>query len=132
MRTILRSESMDNPCKYCDKTNMEYLRDCEYGCDNPCEKAKNFYKQVGNKLDELLKAAKKFDLHTTNIFLAHPLDLMARDMKQFPMDNIFISEIKAERGKILLVKDEELKKELYEFAYNNPDRVFWGEKDFKE
>ena len=53
-------------------------------------------------------------------------------MKQFSKDNVFISEIKAERGKILLVKDEELKKELYEFAYNNPDRVFRGENDFKE
>lgn len=123
---------MDNPCKQCPELNMAYLDDCEYGCDNPCKKAKEFCSSVGNKLDELLKAVKQFDLHTTNILLAHPLDLTGMDMKQFSKDNIFISEIKAERGKILLVKDEELKKELYEFAYNNPDRVFRGEKDFKE
>lgn len=123
---------MDNPCKQCPELNMAYLDDCEYGCDNPCKKAKEFYSSVGNKLDELLKAVKQFDLHTTNILLAHPLDLIGMDMKQFSKDNIFISEIKAERGKVLLVKDEELKKELYEFAYNNPDRVFRGEKDFKE
>ena len=123
---------MDNPCKYCDKSIAEYLDDCEYGCDNPCEKAKDFFDSVGKKLDELLKAVKQLDLHTTKIFLAYPLDLIAMDMKQFPRDYIFISEIKAKRGEILLVKDEELKKELYEFAYNNPDRVFRGEKDFKE
>ncbi len=45
---------MDNPCKYCDKANMDFVNDCEYGCDNPCQKAKDFYKKVGNKLDELL------------------------------------------------------------------------------
>ena len=68
----------------------------------------------------------------TKIFLAHPLDLIAMDMKQYPMDCIFISEIKAKRGEILLVKDEEMKEDLYNFAYNNPDRVFKGEKEFKE
>ena len=123
---------MDNPCKHCDKVVEDYLDDCEYGCDNPCEKAKNFYKQLDNKLDELLKAVKKFDLHTTKIFLAHPLDLIAMNMEQFPKDYIFISEINAKRGEILLVKDEELKEELYNFANNNPDRVFRGENDFKE
>ena len=60
---------MDNPCKYCNKVIPEYLDDCEYGCDNPCEKAKEFYSSVGKKLDELLEAVKQFDLHTTNIFL---------------------------------------------------------------
>lgn len=77
---------MDNPCKECPQLNMAYIDDCEYGCDNPCEKAKEFYNSIGNKLDELLKAVKQ---------------------------------------------DEELKKELYDFANNNPDRVFRGEKDFK-
>lgn len=123
---------MDNPCKQCPELNMAYIDDCEYGCDNPCEKAKDFYSSIGNKLDELLKAVKQFDLHTTNIILAHPLDLLEMDMKQFSRDYIFISEINAERGKMLLVKDEKLKESLYEFAYKNPVRVFRGENDFKE
>lgn len=123
---------MDNPCKQCPELNMGYIDDCEYGCDSPCEKAKEFYSSVGKKLDELLGAVKQLDLHTTIIFLAYPLDLIAMDMKQFSKDCIFISEIKVKRGEFLLVKDEELKKELYEFAYNNPDRVFRGENDFKE
>ena len=44
---------MDNPCKFCDKAN-NFVNDCEYGCDNPCEKAKDFWKQVCNKLSDLL------------------------------------------------------------------------------
>lgn len=123
---------MDNPCKRCSQLNMAYIDDCEYGCDDPCEKAKEFYNSVGKKLDELLGAVKQFDLHTTNIILAHPLDLLEMDMKQFTTDYIFISEIKAKRGEMFLVKNEKLKESLYEFAYNNPDRVFRGEKDFKE
>lgn len=46
---------MDNPCKYCDKANIHYVNDCEYGCDEPCQKAKDFYKSLGNELDEILK-----------------------------------------------------------------------------
>ncbi len=50
---------MDNPCKYCDKANIDFVNECEYGCDNPCQKAKELYKQVGNKLDELLDKCKQ-------------------------------------------------------------------------
>ncbi|HAU87717.1 MAG TPA: hypothetical protein DCW90_20185 [Lachnospiraceae bacterium] len=46
---------MDNPCKHCDKANIHYVNDCEYGCDKPCQKAKDFYKSLGNELDEILK-----------------------------------------------------------------------------
>ena len=50
---------MDNPCKNCGKANIDFVNECEYGCDNPCQKAKEFYKQVGNKLDELLDKCKQ-------------------------------------------------------------------------
>lgn len=49
---------MDNPCKYCDKANTDYIDDCEYGCDNPCEKAKEFFQSINKKLDELLNRVK--------------------------------------------------------------------------
>lgn len=45
---------MDNPCKYCDKANMKFVDDLEYGCDKPCSKAKEFYKNVGCQLEKLL------------------------------------------------------------------------------
>ena len=28
---------------------------CEYGCDEPCKEAKDFYKSLGDVLDEILK-----------------------------------------------------------------------------
>ena len=46
---------MDNPYKYCDKANVHYVNDCEYGRDEPCQKAKDFHKSVGDELEELLK-----------------------------------------------------------------------------
>lgn len=123
---------MDNPCKQCPELNMVYINDCEYGCDNPCEKAKEFYGSIGKKLDELLDTVKQIDLCTTNILFGHPEDLFKMDMKQIPSNCCFISNLDVKRGELLLIKDEELKKSLYEFAYNNPDRVFRGENDFKE
>lgn len=123
---------MDNPCKYCDKVIEDYLDDCEYGCDNPCEKAKEFYSCVGEKLDELLKAVKQFDLHTTKIFLGHPDDLLKMDMKQIACDCCFISNFNVKQGELLMIKEGKLKEELYDFIRINPDRVFRGEKDFKE
>ena len=85
-----------------------------------------------NIFDNLIKAVEQFDLHTTNIFLGHPLDLLEMDMKQFPSDCYFISEYSAKRGELLMVKDGEFKEELYKFIKNNPDRVFRGEEDFEE
>lgn len=49
---------MDNPCKCCEKTNVDYVRDCEYGCDNPCQKAKDFYKAILDKIDTLCDRAR--------------------------------------------------------------------------
>lgn len=45
---------MDNPCKNCDKANIHYVSDFEYGCDNPCQKAEDFYESISGKLESLL------------------------------------------------------------------------------
>ena len=62
---------MDNPCKQCPELNMAYINDCEYGCDNPCEKAKEFYSSVEKKLDELIdkcqRLLKKEDKGENNV-----------------------------------------------------------------
>ena len=81
--------------------------------------------------DELIKAVKKFDLHTTQIFMGHPSDLFKIDMKQIPLDCYFISSLGAKPGELLMVKDGELKEELYRFVKNHPDRVFRGEKKYE-
>lgn len=49
---------MDNPCKHCPKANPEFVNDCEYGCDAPCQSAKDFWETVNKQLDDLLKKAK--------------------------------------------------------------------------
>lgn len=82
--------------------------------------------------DNFIKAVEQFDLHTTNILLGHPLDLLEMDMKQFPSNCYFISEHLAKRGELLMIKDGELKELLYNFVKDNPDRVFRGENDCKE
>ena len=50
---------MRNPCQDCDKSNIEFVNDCEYGCDNPCDKAKAFWKEIDSRLDTLLDKVKK-------------------------------------------------------------------------
>ena len=37
---------------------MDYVRDCEYGCDNPCQKAKDFDKAILDKIDILYDRAR--------------------------------------------------------------------------
>lgn len=83
-------------------------------------------------LDELVKSVEQFDLHTINIFLGHPDDLLKMDVKQFPSNCYFISVHSVKRGELLMVKDGELKEGLYKFVKNNPYRVFRGENEFKE
>lgn len=48
-----------NPCEHCDKADMHYVNDCEYGCDEPCEKARIFYKMAGDTLEDILKKINK-------------------------------------------------------------------------
>ncbi len=50
-----RSKTMDNPCKHCDKSNLDFVNDNEYGCSKPCKAVKDFYKWLGEKLDEMLR-----------------------------------------------------------------------------
>lgn len=51
---------MEKPCKHCDKANMDYVNECEYGCDNPCQNAKDFYKVWNSQADDLLKRVRDF------------------------------------------------------------------------
>lgn len=51
---------MDNPCKNCDKANLEAVNDGEYGCDTPCKKATDFTAAISKSLDEILDILSKF------------------------------------------------------------------------
>lgn len=48
-----------NPCERCNKMDRLYVKDCEYGCDEPCEEARIFYKMAGDTLKEILDKINK-------------------------------------------------------------------------
>lgn len=80
-------------------------------------------------VEKLLEVTKQFSEHiykATQIFLGNPFDLIKMDMSKIPSNCFFISEHSVESGKILKVEDEELKRMLYEFIEEHPDRAFRG------
>ena len=82
-------------------------------------------------MDELLKAIEQFSEHiyeATSIFMGNPFDLIEIDMSEIPNNCYFISDNHIDKGTILQVKDGELKRSLYKFIEECPDRVFRGSK----
>ena len=82
-------------------------------------------------LDKLSEAAKQFCEHiyeATEIFFVHPLVAIGMDMSEIPCNCVFISNFNMDEGMIAHVKDGELKKDLYKFIEEHPDRVFRGQK----
>ena len=80
-------------------------------------------------LNDFVKLVEDIDLKYTKIFFVHPLDLINMNMGDIADDTIYISNIDVKRGNIYLVQDEELRKQLYTFAKQFPDRVSRGGKN---
>lgn len=81
--------------------------------------------------EKLLEAVKQFGEHiynATEIFMGNPFDLIEIDMSEIPSNCYFISNNYIEKNKMYHVTDGELKKALYQFIENYPDRVFKGKK----
>lgn len=81
------------------------------------------------ELDDLLNAVYDIYSKTVTICFAHPNTLLKLNMRDFYKDTYFISDLNCEENKFILVKDKQLKKELYRFYVNHKDRVFQGEKE---
>ena len=81
------------------------------------------------ELDDLLNTVYDVCSKTVTICFAHPSTLLKLNMRDFYKDTYFISDLNCEKDKAILVKDKELKKELYRFCVKHKDRVFQGEKD---
>ena len=82
-------------------------------------------------LKDLLKSIESFGeclYQISNICLMHPEDLLQINMDEFPDTCFFISDHHMEKGKAFIVKDSELKRMLYEFCTEHPERVFRGRK----
>lgn len=80
-------------------------------------------------LNDFVNLVEDIDLKYTKIFFVHPLDLISMNMSEMPDNTIYISESNVERNSIYLVQDEELRKQLYAFAKQFPDRVSRGGKN---
>ena len=82
-------------------------------------------------MDEFLGAIKQFSEHmyeATKIFLGNPFDLIEMDLSEIPSNCWFISYHDIDRGKVIKVEDEELKRMLYDFIEEHPCRAFRGRK----
>ena len=44
------SDMPKNPCIYCDKENIELIGELEYYCDEPCQKAEDFFVKQAREL----------------------------------------------------------------------------------
>ena len=81
------------------------------------------------ELDDFLDSVYDIYSRMATICFAHPNTLLKLHMKDFYKDTYFISDLNCEENKFILVKDKQLKKELYRFCCEHEDRVFQGEKD---
>ena len=82
-------------------------------------------KELNDFLDTVYDICSK----TATICFGHPNTLLKLCMKDFYKDTYFISDLNCEENKFILVKDKQLKKELYRFCCEHKDRVFQGEKE---
>lgn len=91
---------------------------------------------VDMKLSDLQKAIDTFSKHlydATQIFIGHPDTLMVIDYKKIPNNYWFLADHNVEKGQLVLIKDTsgdpttfDLKKSLYEFLEEHPERFFRG------
>lgn len=76
-------------------------------------------------VDEVFKIGSK----TATIVMANGEDLFNLNMDDFGKETFFISDMNIEKGKFLIIKDADLKKELYKFCISHEDRIFRGNKE---
>lgn len=81
------------------------------------------------ELDDFLDSVYDIYSRMATICFGHPNTLLKLCMKDFYKDTYFISDLNCEEDKFILVKDKQLKKELYRFCCEHEDRVFQGEKE---
>ena len=81
------------------------------------------------ELDDFVDSVYDVCSRTAKICFGHPNTLLKLNMRDFYKDTYFISALNCEEDKCIIVKDEQLKKEIYRFCCEHKDRVFQGEKE---
>lgn len=90
--------------------------------------SENIIEDNMKKLLEAIKQSLEILYETTEIFMGNPFDLIEIDMSKIPRNCFFVSSHHINKGEMFKVNDGELKRSLYEFIEEFPDRVFRGEK----
>lgn len=85
---------------------------------------KKLIDQFADKCHEILAKS-------ATIVIANGEDLFNLNMDDFGEETYFISDMSIEKGKFLIIKDADLKKELYKFCISHEDRIFKGNKKKK-
>ena len=86
---------------------------------------------AADDMQKFLEAIEQFGEHiyeATEIFLTNPMELIEIDMSEIPPNCYFISDYHVDKGTIYKVEDGELKRMLYGFIEEFPERVFKGKK----
>lgn len=83
-------------------------------------------KLVEESVDKFVDTVNTVISRTSTIILANGFDLMEMDMSKYSPFTFFISDMTLERGTAKIVKDPELKKELFKFCTEHEDREFRG------
>lgn len=84
---------------------------------------------IENDMQKFLEAIEQFGEHMyeiTEILIANPMDLIEINMYEIPPNCYFISDYRMDKGTMYKVEDGELKRMLYRFIEEFPDRVFRG------
>ena len=81
------------------------------------------------ELDDFVDSVYDVCSRTAKICFGHPNTLLKLNMRDFYKDTYFIPALNCEEDKCIIVKDEQLKKEIYRFCCEHEDRVFQGEKE---
>lgn len=85
---------------------------------------------MSNAITEMLNAVKKMDYDSTVIIFMNPKTILKMDMKDYNSYVYFISMTELELGQAVILKeDSDLKRDMYEFVKEHPDRVWQGEKE---
>lgn len=80
---------------------------------------------MNNVLEELKKANDKM-INSTSIVYANDNTIKKFDMNEIPCSIWFIKLDSLSDGQALLIRDKEMKEEMYHFCCQNPNIVFKG------
>ncbi|MBQ3513449.1 MAG: hypothetical protein IJA32_06580 [Lachnospiraceae bacterium] len=90
---------------------------------------------MAEPLKDIIKAIEKLEenlYQTTQIVFINSEDFLigeSVDLNDFPNNIFFICDPNVQKGTVIVLKDGPLKKEMYNFCREHPDRIIRGKKE---